>query len=460
MDAEHFYTHSLRSIAGGSAVTRILAACIQAVDPAAAIQENLKLSDSILSVGDREYELENFNRLLVVGAGKAGYPMMTAVSDILGEFKPRGNVITKGGYIPEGKSAAKSQSEQFKVHEAGHPVPDQRGVEATQRLIKLLSETRRDDLVLCLISGGGSALLVSPVPGVSLEDLQKTTSLLLASGASIDEINALRKHLEQLKGGKLAQIASPAQVITLILSDVVGDPLDVIASGPTVADTTTFADAYRVLENYQLLENVPRSVLKHIQSGMAGELSETPKPGDPALERVYNLIIGNNYKAAKAGIHQSEMEGFNTLLLTTSLEGEARRVGPLLSSILRQVSSTGDPLPRPACVICGGETTVSLKGDGLGGRNQELALSAVEALADIPDIALVTLASDGGDGPTDAAGAVVTGETFARAERAGLNPYQYLGNNDSYHFFETLDDLLKPGPTFTNVNDLTLLFAF
>ena len=460
MDAERFYTHSLRNISRGSAVTRILAASIQAVAPGEAIQNHLNLSENLLIAGDHEYNLEKIKRVLVISIGKAGYPMMIAALNLLKERLSGGVLITKDGYIPETELSEGVQSEKINIFEAGHPMPDQRGVRATQHLIKLISNTREDDLVLCLTSGGGSALMVSPVPGVNLEDLQRTTSALLPCGANINEINSLRKHLEQLKGGRLAQLAAPARIINLILSDVVGDPLDVIASGPTTADTTTFTDAYQVLEKHQLLDEVPSSVIEHIHKGMEGKIGETPKPGDPVLDRVQNLIIGNNYQAANAGLVQCQEVGFHATLLTTSLEGEARRIGPLLSSILRQINSTGDPLPRPACIICGGETTVNLKGSGSGGRNQELALSAVESIANLQDVALVTLATDGGDGPTDAAGAVVTGESLQRAKGCGLDPNQYLENNDSYHFFEKLDDLLKTGPTMTNVNDLTFLFAF
>ena len=334
------------------------------------------------------------------------------------------------------------------------------GSRATRRLAELLSGASASDLVICLISGGGSALLASPAPGLTLGDLQSLTSRLLASGADIGEINSLRKHLETLKGGGLARLAAPATLAALVLSDVVGDSLDVIASGPCVPDRTTFQDAYRVLERYAIADDVPMSILARLRAGMRGELSETPKPGDSLFDNVSNLLVGSNRLAANAATEQARREGLNDMLLTTFLQGEARYTGRALGAIARQIAASGQPLERPACLVAGGETTVSLTGGGLGGRNQELALGAVFDLAGLSDIALVTLATDGGDGPTDAAGAVVTGETLERARQLGLSPEDHLRRNDAYHFFEPLGDLLKTGATQTNVNDLAFIFAF
>jgi hydroxypyruvate reductase len=302
--------------------------------------------------------------------------------------------------------------------------------------------------------------MTAPVGDISLGDLQGLTTLLLGCGASIDEINTLRKHLDQVKGGKLARLAAPAQVITLILSDVVGDPLDVIASGPTVPDPTTFAVAWGILDRYNLLERTPTSILAYLRRGLLGEVPETPKGGDSVFMGVQNVVVGNNRLAARAALAEAEALGFHSLLLTTYLQGEARQAGRFLAAIARQLASDAPPLPRPACIVCGGETTVTLSGDGQGGRNQEVALGAVAEMAGLNDIALVTLATDGGDGPTDAAGAVVTGETLFRASARGLLPADFLARNDSYHFFAALEDLFKTGPTQTNVNDLALVFAF
>jgi hydroxypyruvate reductase len=327
-------------------------------------------------------------------------------------------------------------------------------------MVELLAGGRPDDLVICLISGGGSALLVDPAPGLSLSDLQGLTSTLLASGASINEINALRKHLDRMKGGGLARLASPATLITLVISDVVGNPLDVIASGPTVPDSTSFEEAYDVLRRYQILEQTPPAIAAYLQQGLRGELPETPKPGEPLFDSVQNVIIASNLQAAQAAIFQAQSEGLRPLLLTTFLQGEARYIGRALAAIARQMVATGHPLSRPACVIAGGETTVTLSGDGMGGRNQEMALGAVADFAGLPGVALVTLATDGGDGPTDAAGAIVTGKTQERGLQAGLVADDFLRRNDAYHYFAALDDLLHPGPTLTNVNDLAFIFAF
>jgi hydroxypyruvate reductase len=362
--------------------------------------------------------------------------------------------------VKEGHVTGLGQHSPVRILEASHPLPDERGVQGAQQLIDLLKGVGPDDLVIGLISGGGSALLTSPAPGLSLGDLQALTSALLACGANINEINTLRKHLDLVKGGGLAQWVAPARLATLILSDVVGDPLDVIASGPTVPDPTTFAEALGVIEKYQIGAKTPSAVIDRLQQGAAGNIPDTPKPGDPLFERVQNVIVGSNRQAAEAALAQAQAEGLYPLLLTTYLQGEARQVGRVLAGVARQVASSGQPIARPACLVAGGETTVTLRGDGSGGRNQEMALSAVAELAGLPDLALVTLATDGGDGPTDAAGAVVTGETLSRAQNLGLGPEDYLSRNNAYHFFAPLGDLLKPGPTQTNVNDLAFIFAF
>lgn len=456
MNRFNLSTHSIQAAVHRGRIERILAATLAAVDPQEAVARHLQRDGEQLRAGGRAYALERFRRILVVGAGKAGAPMAQAAVQILGERLDGGLVITKQGH-----AGGVEQVGPVQLAEARHPLPDERGVQATRRLIELVSETTPDDLVICLISGGGSALLLSPVPGVSLADLQSLTAALLACGANINEINSLRKHLDQVKGGGLARLAAPAQLVTLILSDVVGDPLDVIASGPTVPDPTSFAEAYGVLERYAILEQVPPAVRAHLERGRRGELPDTPKQGDALFDQVQHVVVGSNLLAAQAALAQAQAEGLNTLLLTTYLQGEARQAGRMLAAIGRELEASGNPLRRPACVIAGGETTVTLAGKGgLGGRNQELALGAVQELAGLPDVTLVALATDGGDGPTDAAGAVATGATLERARQAGLGPADFLARNDAYHFFEALGDLLKPGPTQTNVNDLAFLFAF
>ena len=419
----------------------------------------MRRDGAALEIGGQSYNLGQIRRVLLVGAGKAGAPMAQAAAAILGEHLSQGLVIVKEGYTDQS-----NQLPPYTVIEAGHPVPDERGVQGAQRIRELLGQAQADDLVICLISGGGSALLVSPVEGVSLADLQDLTGALLSCGASINEINTLRKHLEQLKGGGLARLAAPAQVAALALSDVIGDPLEVIASGPTSPDPSTFQEAMDILKRYGLLEKAPSGVLAHLRRGLAGAASETPKAEDKIFANVHNVIIGSNRQAALAALEMARSVGYNTLLLTTALQGEARQAGRFLAAIAREISISGQPLSKPACLIAGGETTVTLsssaaQGGSLGGRNQELALGAASDLAGLPGVLLVTLATDGGDGPTDAAGAAVTGETLQRARQLGLDPQDFLERNDAYHFFERLGDLLKTGPTNTNVNDLTFIFA-
>ena len=454
---KQFMAYSLRAAPWGERATQIMAAAVGAVDPYEATLGHLKRRGDRLELNGESFDLTQYQRVYLVGAGKAGAPMARAVIECLGGRLEEGLVIVKEGYALDGDDLAVMGVEIF---EAGHPIPDERGRQGTLRIIELLNGVTVDDMVVCVISGGGSALMHALVPGVSLVDLQRLTSVLLAAGADIFEINTLRKHLDQIKGGGLARAAAPAQVVTLILSDVIGDPLDVIASGPTVPDSSTFADAWAVLTRYELLDQVPGSIRKHLERGLRGDVPDTPKQGDQIYRRVTNRIVGNNLQAAEAALETACRAGYHGLLLTTDLQGEASRAGRTLGALVRQVKRARDAyaLTKPLCLVAGGETTVTISGEGKGGRNQELALSAVEELAGLDGVGLVTLASDGGDGPTDAAGAVVTGETYKRASAVGLVPRDYLSCNDSYHFFEALDDLIKTGPTQTNVNDLTFLF--
>ena len=436
---------------------RILEAALRAVEPGAAVRCWMSRQDDTLTVAGREYLLHHYRRVLIVGIGKAAVPMGAATAEILGTHFSKGIILTKEGY-GKNLTGLKDLSGLI-ILEAGHPIPDGRGVRGAQLITELLTGAGEDDLVICLISGGGSALMLSPAEGITLADLQALTSILLVCGATINEINILRKHLELLKGGGLTCLTAPATLVTLVLSDVVDDPLDVIASGPTVPDPSTFADAYGVLERHGIADKVPTSVSNRLRRGLCGDIPDTPKPGDSLFKRVHNVIVGSNRLAIEAALEQAQMEGFHALLLTTSLQGEARQAGHMLGAIARKIVASGKPLPRPTCILAGGETVVTIQGKGLGGRNQELALGAVEVLAGLEGVVLVTLATDGGDGPTDAAGAVVTGETQERARRLGLSPADHLARNDAYHFFDPLGDLLKPGPTQTNVNDLTFLFV-
>jgi hydroxypyruvate reductase len=380
--------------------------------------------------------------------------MAAALSDVLGNRLSAGLVITKHapGILPSPLLISESQ---FTILEGGHPLPDARSLLAGDRIRAFLSGMTSDDLLVCLLSGGGSALVSAPVEGISLSDLQELTSSLLVCGARISEINTLRRHLDSLKGGGLARLAAPARVVSLILSDVVGNPLETIASGPTSPDPTTCQDALDILVRYSLLDS-HSAIVNALKT-----VPETHKSGDPLFTHVQNLVIGDNLKAAQAGLRQADAEGFHPYLLRADLQGEARLTAVDLCRTLRWAWQTGDPAPRPACIVAGGETTVTLcPHPGLGGRNTEMALAAVTELANFPGVMLATLATDGEDSSTGAAGAVVTGETYLHARALGLNPADYLSRNDSYHFFEGLNDLFQIGPTGTNVNDLIFLFTF
>lgn len=437
---------------GRQLATSILQAGLRAVDPAEAVRRVLKLDGLSLRVGDRQYDLARFRRIVVVGAGKASGPMARAVEEALGGHVSAGQVNVKYGYL--------DRTTRIRLCEAGHPLPDENGLQGTAAIVELVRAAGAEDLVLCLISGGGSALMMLPCAGITLADTQRLTEALLRSGATINQINTIRKHIEQVKGGRLAQLAAPAQVVSLVLSDVVGNPLDFIASGPAVPDTTTFAEALDVLREFDLLERVPESVVAHLRRGEQGKVPETPKPGDSLFERVHTLVIGSNDIAAEAALADARRLGFQTLLLTTFLEGEAREVAKVVAAIAKELVDRCQPLAPPACVALGGETTVTVRGSGKGGRNQELALAAALAIEGLPRTLIVAAATDGSDGPTDAAGGMVDGSTAARARQRGLDPKQALAENDSYHLLEQVDDLLVTGPTNTNVNDLLFVFSF
>ena len=430
---------------------KIFSAGVAAVEPGQAVRSHLKLDGDTLVAGQHRLPLTPGGRVLVVGAGKAGAPMAAAVEDILGERLNRGIVAVKYGHL--------SPVKRVTILEAGHPVPDEAGVRASAKIRELLISASRNDTVICLISGGGSALLPSPVPSVTLKDKQKTTSLLLECGAQINEINCIRKHLSSLKGGGLAKAAHPARVITLILSDVVGDPLDVIASGPTVGDPTTFADAMSVLTRYDLVNKVPASVRDYLQEGALNQHPETPKPGAPELADVVNLLIGTNNIAVSAAEKKASDLGYNVKILSSTITGETRDAADVHAAVAREIVAADDPVPRPACVLSGGETTVTIKGAGKGGRNQEFALAAALGIDGLPDTVILSGGTDGTDGPTDAAGAVADHTTLDRARAAGMDALTHLDNNDAYPFFEKLGDLLITGPTLTNVMDLRVILV-
>lgn len=439
-------------------IAAIQAAALAAVAPDAAVKRQFYLEGDVLRAGGRFYPLADYDRIFVVGGGKAGAPMAAAVEAVLGERITAGAVNVKHGYTLA--AADQKLASRIQIVEAGHPVPDEAGRQGAEHITQMLTGLGERDLVLVLISGGGSALLTLPSPGISLSDVQTLTGILLRCGATINEINTVRKHISQIKGGQLARLAYPATVVALILSDVVGNPLDVIASGPTVPDPTTFAEAWAVLERYGIVDEIPDSIVSRLQAGLAGQVPETPKASDPVFTRVQNVIVGSNEIAAQAAVDEAREQGFSALLLSTYIEGEAREVARVFAGIAKGMVRHGWPLKPPACLVAGGETTVTIRGKGKGGRNQELALAAALAIDGWQNVAVVGLATDGTDGPTDAAGAIAWGDTVTRARARGLDAAAYLANNDAYHFFQTLGDLIITGPTNTNVNDLIFVFAF
>ncbi len=433
-------------------IARVMQAALEAVDPFDAVLATLRRDGDQLWVNNAHYDLTQYEHVYVVGAGKAGAPMARAVEQVLGDRVSAGYVNVKYGHtLP---------TERVTLHEAGHPLPDAEGVRGAREIARMLERAGAHDLVICLISGGGSALMTLPVEGVSLADMHALTDALLRVGATIDEINTVRKHLEQAKGGRVAALAHPAPIISLILSDVVGNPLDVISSGPTVPDTTTFCDARRLLERYGLWDEIPPSVRGHLLRGCGGEVAETPKAGDAIFCRAQNAIVASNDLGARAAERAAAALGMHTLVLSTFVEGEAREVAKVYAAVAREVLASGRPIPRPACIIAGGETTVTLRGRGRGGRNQEMALAAAISIAGLSDVSIACLATDGTDGPTDASGALAEGDTLERAAALGLDPWEHLAANDSYPFFDALGDLLLTGPTNTNVNDLAFVFVW
>jgi hydroxypyruvate reductase len=412
----------------------IFRAALAAADPAVAVARYLS-----------RRKLDRYRRVYVLGAGKAGASMARAAERILGRRIAAGLINVKYGHtVP---------LRRIELNECGHPVPDEAGARGAARIADLAASAGPDDLVLCLISGGGSALLPLPAEGITLEEKQATTRQLLACGANIHEINALRKHISRIKGGQLARLAAPAAVESLLLSDVIGDNLDVIGSGPTAPDASTFADVQTIVAKYKL--KLPASVREHLALGLRGEIPETPKPGDPLFDRVRNTVIGSNRLALEAAAKAARKLGYRTLILSSEIQGETREIARMHAAIAAEIRRTGHPIKPPACIITGGETTVTLRGQGLGGRNQEFVLAAAIDIACLDNVLIFSAGTDGTDGPTDAAGAIADGRTLSRNPDAP----RYLESNDSYHYFEPLGDLIKTGPTNTNVMDVRLILV-
>ncbi|MGQ9700247.1 MAG: glycerate kinase type-2 family protein [Candidatus Bipolaricaulaceae bacterium] len=417
--------------------------------PERCLAQALRLHGEQLLAGPHRYDLRRFRRLVVVGFGKAAARMARGLEEVLGPRISEGFVITADGCaVP---------TERVEVVEAGHPLPDARTIQASQRLLRLVEKAGAEDLVVILVSGGGSALFELPAPGLSLEDLARTTALLLRFGATIYELNSVRKHLSAVKGGRLAQVAHPAKVLALILSDVPGDDLGTIASGPLAPDPTTFSQALEILKNQGVWGEVPEALRKHLLAGVAGRVPETPKPGDPVFRGVRHVLIGSGGTALALAERVGKEEGFRPFVLTRTLRGEAREVAKIFAALAEEERRFGRPRRPPALILAAGETTVTVKGTGLGGRNQELALSFACEVRGLSGVALLALATDGEDGPTDAAGAIVDGGTWERIRVAGLDPEGALRENDSYRALAAAGDLFRTGPTGTNVADLVVL---
>jgi hydroxypyruvate reductase len=412
----------------------IFRVALAAADPAKAVTDRLKRLDA-----------SRYRNVYVIGAGKAGASMAQAAERVLGRRITAGLVNVKDGHV--------AKLRRIELNECGHPVPDDRGVAGAERIAAIASSAQKDDLVVCLISGGGSALLPLPAAPITLEEKQSVTRLLLACGADIHEINTVRKHISRIKGGQLARLATPAAVEALLLSDVIGDDLDVIGSGPTAPDASTFADAARILEKYNIFGRVPASVRERIAQGKRGEIPETPKPHDPVFRKVRNSIVGSNRLALDRAARHARESGFHTLVLASEIQGETREIARMHAAIAREVVCTSQPVRPPACLITGGETTVTIKGGGLGGRNQEFVLAAAIDIAGLPNVVVFSAGTDGTDGPTDAAGAIADGDTLRRNPEA----QRFLDANDSYRYFESLGDLVTTGPTNTNVMDVRII---
>lgn len=429
----------------------IFKAGLKAVDPKEAVKRYMQRDGQALIVDEQRYDLEKFDKIYVVGGGKAGASMAAAIEEILGDRITEGFVNVKYGYT--------ARLEKIRIHEADHPVPDEAGREGAEEIVRLAKNAEERDLLICLISGGGSALLPLPVQDISLREKQDVTKKLLACGAGINEINAVRKHMSRFKGGQLARFSYPATLITLILSDVIGNYLDVIASGPTVPDRSTFSDVQEILKRYKIWNNIPDTVRNHFEKGIKGDIPETPKAGEIIFSRTQNVVVGSNIQAVMAGAEKARELGYQTMVLSSFIEGETKDVAGVHTAIAKEILQSGNPVSVPACVVSGGETTVTIQGNGKGGRNQEFCLASSIDIADLDSIVILSGGTDGSDGPTDAAGAICDGKTVERAAEKGMKAQAYLCDNDSYAFFNNLNDLLITGPTNTNVMDLRLVLV-
>ena len=429
---------------------KIFLSGVKSVLPENIVAEQMSLSGSQLTVGERKIKLDGISNIYVIGAGKASAAMAHYVESILGDRITGGQVVVKYGHACHLK--------RVEVIEAGHPVPDINGFRATSEILSLAGKAEEGDLVLCMISGGGSALMADLPDDLIPEDLIVVNNLLIRCGASISEINCVRKHLSRVKGGQLTRAVWPAFLITLILSDVTGNQLEVIASGPTVPDTTTFGDALKVIDDYNLEPDLTLGVMNYLKKGHDGIIPETPKPGDNIFSRTFNLLAGTNRMALEAAKRYSEELGYVSFIIDSELKGD---IGEVVKSVVDEVQKikNNNSLKKPVCLLYGGEPTVKVTGDGIGGRNQHMALKAATILKDIPGVTFLSCGTDGSDGPTDAAGAVVDSDTIENAISRGIDPYTYLSGFDSYNFFKKAGGQIITGPTFTNVMDIVVVLV-
>jgi glycerate 2-kinase len=434
----------------------IYQSAIKAADPYRAVMEHLSLTGDMLSSGGADYDLKGFRRIIVIGAGKGTAPMARAVEEILGDRIDQGIIVVKYGHT--------SSLRKIVQREAAHPLPDEAGMRATAEIRELLKKAGKETFVICILSGGASSLLVAPADGITLNDKRVITDLLLSSGADINELNSVRKHISAIKGGRLAEIAYPATIVTMILSDVIGNRLDVIASGPTVPDSSSFRDALDVIHKYSLEKKIPAGVFSLLHLGVSGVIPDTPKSGAVFFQQVRNIVVGSIRQSVEAARVRAGELGFESHIVTFELRGEARDAA---RSLAQTALSARDSMKagERRCLLAGGETTVTVRGVGKGGRNQELALAFALEIEGRDGFSLLSAGTDGTDGPTDAAGAVVDGTTAPKARERGMNPMEYLTNNDSYGFFRKFDELtgekahFMTGPTGTNVMDMQIILV-
>lgn len=436
-------------------IRQIFGKAIEAARPVRTIHDILSCSEGMLTVSGKgpllTYNLSGFSRILICGAGKASAAMARGVEEVLGDTVSGGIVVVKHGHTDILSRTV--------IHEASHPVPDGSCVLGAQKIYECVENAGKDDLVIALISGGGSSLLALPAGNITLDEKRTTTDILLRSGASIHEMNTVRKHISDIKGGNLARAAYPAAVLVLIISDVVGDNLDVIASGPFSPDNSTYHEALAVITKYGLQESVPPAVMTRLTQGSLGKIPETPKTGDPVFGNITSRIIASNIVSLEAAREEAVRLGYNTIILSSSIEGDTAETATWHAAILNEILASSHPLPRPCCILSGGETTVRVKGNGLGGRNMEFTLQMARHLRGKPDAAAGSIGTDGTDGPTDAAGAIADGGTVNRGNAINLNIDDFAARNDSYHYFDKLGDLIRTGPTNTNVMDVRAMIV-